>query len=258
MVELREKLELNKCTIVDKDWYPKNPEPTTVLVIQVPLTPSIADVLKCRNMAYNLNDVPNQFEGTFGLPYKLVDVELKLSEQNGSLLSFMPNLITKLRIGHDAKDNLMLTLRAHFYGHGYAEALNDWANATNTKEFEACLVSLQGNLFELAEKKGDGAAGGTRVNMSGDDDEEDADEERGLPDTRPEETDGQEPIGTFLQGDALETHNAQTGESSGPAIAPAALVGGTHQRGTKQQRGRRGGEPRDPEREAAADGTAIQ
>ena len=78
-------------------------------------------------------------------------------------------------------------------------------------------------------------------------------EQLSLEETKPSD---QEPIGTFLQGEALEAYEARMGESSEPALSPAALVGGTHQRGTKQQRGRRGGDPRDPEREAIADGTA--
>lgn len=73
--------------------------------------------------------------------------------------------------------------------------------------------------------------------------------------TKPD--DGQEPIGEFLQGDALAAHEAHqepAAESQpGPVLAPARVMGGTHQRGT---RGRRNQEPRNPEREAVADGSA--
>ena len=65
------------------------------------------------------------------------------------------------------------------------------------------------------------------------------------------EDDGQEPVSEHMTGEALERHQALTGEAMKEApLASAVLLGGTHQKGT---RGRR---PRNPEAEAIADGTA--
>lgn len=61
-----------------------------------------------------------------------------------------------------------------------------------------------------------------------------------------EDGDGQESITEHLRGEALEEHQQAAGE---PALASAVLLGGTHQRGTRNR-------PRNRDREALADGTA--
>src|SRR5690349_4390494 len=55
-VDLRSKIHSQTAKIVDMTRYPKEGEPSRVLVIEMPLTTDMADVLKCRAMAFNLND----------------------------------------------------------------------------------------------------------------------------------------------------------------------------------------------------------
>jgi hypothetical protein len=218
-MELRQQLNLTKCSIVTRDWYPKDPEPTTVLVVEAPLTTVIADVLKCRAMAFNLNDEPNRFEGGFGLEHEVSDVEIKVSTPNGALVSLYPTVVKKFRIGHDAKDNLTITLRAHFSG--YSAAITEWCEETNCREFEFSLLALQGNLFDEPAKV-DGPDGGKRVDMT--------------------------PVAKVL--DEIDAHADATAETA--VLASVVTMGGSHQKGTRNR------PPRDRQREAFADGSGEQ
>lgn len=164
-MELREKLELKDARIVQICKYPKDPEPSRVLVIEAALTPSVADVLKCRSIAFNINDLPNKFEGGFGLGHELVEVEVKLAGSKGGMVSLFPKVVKKFRVGHDEKDDLTITLRCHFSGYG--ATLDEWSDDVNNKEFVFQMLSMQGNLFDPP-ATGDGVAGGKRVDMSGD------------------------------------------------------------------------------------------
>lgn len=167
-MNLRNELKLPNAKIVDLTKYPRSPEPSRVLVLVCPLKPTIAEVLKCRDMCYDINDNPRHFEGGFGLDYELADCEIKLARSNGALVPLAPRVIKKFRIGHDAKENLTLTLRVHFVGYG--SALEEWSDDINDKDFDAAILSLQGELFPVEDpattKKKDGPAGGTRVEMS--------------------------------------------------------------------------------------------
>lgn len=164
-MDLRNELKLPRAKIVDMTKYPKNPEPSRVLTLTLPLTTELADVLKCREMCYDLNDNQRKFDGGFGLEHELTDCEIKLTRENGSLLPLSPKTIRKFRIGHDAKDRLTLTLRVHFSGYG--QLLEEWSDEINDKEFDASVLSLQGELFPApGTENQDGAAGGKRVDMS--------------------------------------------------------------------------------------------
>lgn len=247
-MELRQQLKLHKCTIESKEWFPKNPEPTTVLVIEAPLTTVIADVLKCRAMAFSLNDEPNRFEGGFGLEHEVSEVEIKVSAPGGGLISLFPKVVKKFRIEHDSKDNLMVKLRAHFSG--YSDAITKWCDETNTKEFEFLLLSLQGELFEVP-AKGDGPEGGTRVDMSP---AGDGPEPTCMPCAAGVPLRDGELIHTDLRPCVARQHASEqeTATNSTPEAPLASVVMMCGSR----QKGPRGRKPRDREREAIADGTA--
>ena len=165
-MEIRNELQLRKVKIVDITKYPKSPEPSRVLTIQLPLTTTLAEALKCKDMCYDIHDNQRKFEGTFGFDYELANVEIKLGRANGALMPLSPKVIKKFLISHDAKENLTVTLRVHFVGYG--NALEEWSDEINDNEFDATIMSLQGELFPApgAENQ-DGEAGGKRVNMSG-------------------------------------------------------------------------------------------
>ena len=165
-MEIRNELKLKKAKIVDITKYPKSPEPSRVLTIQLPLTTTLADALKCKDMCYDINDNQRKFEGGFGFDYELTNVEIKLERASGAMMPLSPKAIKRFRIGHDGKENLIATLRVHFVGYG--NALEEWSDEINDKEFDAAIMSLQGELFPVggSENK-EGQAGGKRVDMSG-------------------------------------------------------------------------------------------
>ncbi len=148
------------------------------------------------------------------------------------------DLIHKIKIAMPKRDkdsndiSLEVTMRLHF---DCKVPLSDLVDTLNKDTFELRINARQEDMgFEEQESEGDPVAA-----------EAAAETEAGEED--------QDPISDHLTGEALEKHQQM---EKGPTLVPAALAGGTHQRGTKQQRGRRGGEVRNPDAEAVADGTA--
>jgi hypothetical protein len=163
-------IDIKDATILSTAGHPADPEPTTVLVISAPLTVGLADALKCRDMSFTLNDNPRQFEGKFGLPLELgeADAEIVLPAFTGGVDTLRPFKIWKFRIGHETDLQLGVEFRAHFKGAADAQVIGDLLQSVNQDPFTVSIVSLQGELFaeKAPETKGDGPAGGSRVDMS--------------------------------------------------------------------------------------------
>jgi hypothetical protein len=255
-MNLRNELKLSNAYFDSLTKFPKDPEPSRVLVITAPLTPTIAEVLQRRDMIYDINDNPRKFEGGFVVESELVDVEIKLGRLNGALLPLSPKAIRKFRVGHDAKENLTLTFRVHFVGYG--DVLDEWTDEINNKAFDVVIMSRQGELFSHDDKPADGEAGGTRVDMSGGDGDSSAmddmianvaraeagprDDDQLLTEFGPDDDSN---ICTACRlripfEDAPENTTHVTGPRcsrnvSSSTLSPAALSGGTHQ----SKRGRR-------------------
>lgn len=243
-MNLRNELKLNDCKIVELTKYPKSPEPSRVLVITLPLKPTVAQALKCHDMCYDINENQRKFEGAFGFDYDLADVEIRLQNSKAAIVPLSPKAIKKFRIGHDAKDNLTLTFRCHFVGYG--DALEEWSDDINDKAFDCSILSLQGELFPemTADPKGDGPAGGKKVDMSG------KKEEAGEPTGSKEADDVLEEFGPD-DGPCISCNNRipyedpdktthangmRCSRSAGATLASASTSGGTHQKGTRGRR----------------------
>lgn len=163
-------IDIKDATILSTGGHPADPDPTTVLVLSAPLTVSLADALKCRDMSFTINNNARAFEGKFGLPLELgeADAEIVLPDSGGGRNTLRPHKIWKFRIGHETDLKLEVEFRAHFKGAADAQVIGDLLQEMNQCPFTVSIVSLQGELFgeKPAETKGDGAAGGKRVDMS--------------------------------------------------------------------------------------------
>lgn len=163
-------IELEDVSIVTLARYPGEKEPTFVLVLHAPLTMALADALKCKDLAFNLNDLPREFDGKISLKHELSDVEIKF---DGYLGGLKPTKLWKFRVSRDTELKLGLDLRAHFRGKEDGKILNDVADHFGQEDFGLFIGSLQGELFPTAPVQ-DGS--GTRVEMSSGPQEDSTDE----------------------------------------------------------------------------------
>ncbi len=161
-------MEIKGASIVSTSGNPADPEPTTVLVLEAPVTVDMADMLKCRYL-YTLNDQPVKFEGSIKLPLELGEDEgeLSLSLITGARVTLRPLKIHNFKVSHVNDLRLGVEFRAHFKGVADGQQINEFLHATNKTEFVCWVGSTQGELFADAPAAGDGPAGGKRVNMSG-------------------------------------------------------------------------------------------
>jgi hypothetical protein len=161
-------IDIKSVTIIELAHYPAKPDPTHVLVLKSRLTLALADQLKCKDLAFDINDVARQFEGKVGLTHQLSDVEVQFPGFMGEIKTVRPSKIQKFRIFHDGA-NMGLEFRVHFKGVTEGIAVNDLLTDQNLKEFDFGIVSLQGELFDV-KPTGDGNDG-KRIDMSGGDTE---------------------------------------------------------------------------------------
>jgi hypothetical protein len=177
-----------------------------VLVLRSPLTPEIADTLQCRDMVYDLNDRPRQFEGAITLEHKITDAEFSVA----GVALLKPTLVHKFRISHsdkadeDADNALEMVVRLQFVDFG--AHLNTLMDKYNDKSFLFTLVPLQQELFEDNAKKKSPTIEATS-----------------------------EEIAEGETEDSIEA-NLRQAEVGSSSLAPAATMGGTHQ--AKRGRGR--------------------
>lgn len=158
-------IDIPGITILAVGGHPADPEPTTVLTLTAPLTVKLAEALRCKDMAFTLNDNARKFDGKFGLPLELGedDAEIVLPDANGSRNTLRPHKIWKFRVGHETDLQLAVEFRAHFKGAADSQLINDLLQFVNQDTFGVSIVSTQGELFaEKAEASGDG----TKVDMS--------------------------------------------------------------------------------------------
>jgi hypothetical protein len=137
-------LEVKEASIVTLNRYPGEKEPTFVLTLHAPLTMALAESLKCKDLAFNLNDLPRDFDGKIGLKHELADIEIKF---DGYLGGLRPTKLWKFRISRDTELNLGLDLRIHFRGKEDGRIINDVADHFNQDKFGLFIRSLQGELF---------------------------------------------------------------------------------------------------------------
>jgi hypothetical protein len=159
-------IEIKNATLVSTSGNPADPEPTTVLVIDAPMTLAMADILKCRYL-YTLNDQPVKFEGSIKLPLELGEDEadLALEVPGGGKTTMRPLKIHNFKVSHENDLRLSVEFRSHFKGAADGQQINDFLHAVNKSEFTCWVGSTQGELFPEV-LKGDGPAGGKRVDMS--------------------------------------------------------------------------------------------
>lgn len=229
-------IELNGTTIVQLAHYPGESEPTHVLTLHAPLTLALAEYLKCKDLAFDLNDQPRKFEGKIGLTHELEDIEIKMPGFMGSVDPLRPTKVWKFRISRDTEMALGLDFRAHFKGIAEQAILNDLLMQFNKEEFDFAIVSLQGELFP-EQPIHDGS--GTRVNMSAK--QEDSTDE-------PEEADEDDTLCVSCEN-AIPAFNGVHENGVRCKQANAAPLASVIQMGGRKKKDRK---PRDPEAERKA------
>lgn len=203
---------------------------TFVLIVKGPLTPELAETLRCRNQAYNLSDTPYPSLKALSLDHEIFNCELTVPIPGAFGPGLKPTVVTGFSIrpseAADADGALDLTFRMKFtVGKNELNALLD---AVGNNPFDLSLLSLQGGLFDQTSKtEFDGAAGGTRVDVTG----------GGPNEEDEEEDDGQEPppplVEAMLQdGPEVVDETIRTG-----SLASAReMAGGTTEAAKKQKR----------------------
>jgi hypothetical protein len=195
------KLVLKDCTIEQLNRYPGEEGVTQVLKVKALLTRTLAGQLRCQGLCFAENNMPRRFEDFIKLPLGHMgacNIDL------GAGTAFAANQARGFRVKH-AKENgdgpscIELYCSLHFDG---STQLAPWMDVVNKAQFVMTLTPPN-DWQAQGELPFEGSA--------------------------PDE----EPIETHLTGDALAAHKDRTG----PQLAPAATMGGTHQHKNRTQIG---------------------
>lgn len=171
--DIRETLRFEKATITELSSYPGEKGVNNVLVIKASLTLAAAKVLKCENRFFNLNDQPlDDYTGRLTLKPLIKSCVVKLQKVSGAIDNLQPTLIWKFNIGLEKDKGPSVIFRLHF--DGYRQQLADILEERGTSEFPLAIEALQANLFEDQASDEDGPEGGTRIDMSPEDDGQEA------------------------------------------------------------------------------------
>ncbi len=137
------KLKLKAARCISLTKYPGEEYTTQVLIAACPLTPPIAEKLRCREACYTEEGVPRTFDVYPSPHVRIEGADVLLGET-----SARANLIHKFKIvqpktGGENDTSLELRLRLHFDGNLH---LADWVEKTNKAEFVLAINALQANL----------------------------------------------------------------------------------------------------------------
>jgi hypothetical protein len=161
---LREQLVLKDAETVSLTHTKVTDGTTTVLLVKGPLTLELADVLRCRNQCYNLNDNPYPSLKSLSLEHEISSCELSALG-----IGLQPTIVTGFTIRPDEAAQADARLELHFrlkFSTGAKALLDMFLQASG--KFDLSLRALQRNLFDAAPsgKEGDGPEGGTKVDMT--------------------------------------------------------------------------------------------
>lgn len=168
-MDIRGLLQFQLANIESLTFTPAEKDPTASLVLSAQMTPEIAETMNCRRSMYDAEGRP--FPGATRIDYadkKLRDVDFTLPspDVDGQWDTYRPELISGFRIERDSEDSPTLRIVMRVRIHGRYEELATFLRDTNKKNFEFSIRSLQQE-FDWT-----GKDGGTRVDMSGDGDDE--------------------------------------------------------------------------------------
>lgn len=212
------KLVFKDARIVKTAGYPGEDDPTQVLVIRSMLTRTLAEQLKCRDLCFTESGVPRRF-GTVKLAEKIENCEIVFD--HGTYLADRVSHFTIARPKEKSETDNSLEIHCNL-AFDINVPLWEWLKTTNKDVFEVAVKPprewrAQGDLFEEAPGE-----------------EERADGEEGT-DTGCISCNNSIPL---VDGDPTKHVTGQpctvAVESDGPSLAPAAVMGGTHQRGKKR------------------------
>jgi hypothetical protein len=151
MKELRESLVLTdaRATSLSRDFL-KEGGSTFVLHVEGPLTPELADTLRCRQQVYDQNDSPWRSLKALSLDHAVSACEMSVLR-----MKLRPTVVTGFTIKpNDSALADGLALRLHFrlkFAEGGTE-LNSLADRLEkTNEFDLALVALQQSLFDVVD-----------------------------------------------------------------------------------------------------------
>jgi hypothetical protein len=181
MKQLRETLVLTDARAISLLRQITKDGNTYVLQVKGPLTPELADTLRCRNQVYNIHDQPYAALKSFAMDHQISACELSALNMPKLQPSMVTGFIIKPNEEADADGELEVFFRMKF-SVGKKE-LNGLLDTVDGNPFDLSLLSLQQSLFDMPSSTEDGPEGGTKVDMSGGDDA-DADTDAG---TRDEE-----------------------------------------------------------------------
>lgn len=166
MKQLREQLVLKGAEVVTLNQTKlADGGVTLVLKVKGPMTKELADVLRCRNQVYNLNDNPYPSLKSLTLEHEISSCEMQCLG-----LKLKPSMVTGFTVEPKttagAEGEMELHFRLKFSD--YADELNSMFSEADDA-FDLAIVALQANLFDAApsgKDEGEGEAGGTKVDMS--------------------------------------------------------------------------------------------
>jgi hypothetical protein len=182
MTSLRESLVLTSAKVLGlNQTVRKGGDSTFVLHIVGPLTPDLAETLRCRNQVFNLNDNPYPSLKSLALGHEISNCELTVAGRSSLLPTVVTGFVITPDDAADGAGKLELSFRLKFSS-GRKE-LRSLVDAVRDNEFDLALQALQGGLFDAPATKGDGPEGGTRIDMGPGtgDDEPDEEQEEPLP-----------------------------------------------------------------------------
>jgi len=168
---LREQLILKDAQAVSLTMTSVTDGITSVLLVKGPLTVELADILRCRNQAFTLNDTPCPILKSLSLDHEISSCEMVTLG-----VSLQPSMVTGFTVKRDeaAQADGALEVQFRLKFSSKEKALTELFIQAASGLFDLSLVALQRNLFDAAPsgKEGDGPDGGTKVDMTGDKPEE--------------------------------------------------------------------------------------
>lgn len=166
MKTLRETLILSEARCLSLNRVPTKDGTTCILKVKGPLTPALADTLRCRNQAYTLSDTPYAALTSFKLDHEFSTCELVI-RGHGRLQPTIAKGFTIIpSVAADADGALEVHFRMKFLGK--SKELNAICDSVNNDPFDLLLIALQESLWDTEaakESKTDGPAGGTPMDL---------------------------------------------------------------------------------------------
>lgn len=229
------RLILKDSKIVNLCKYPGVDSTTQVLKIRALFTRTLAEQLSCQDLCFAENGMPRRF-GELKLAEKIDDCEVVLD--GGTWLA---NSVSHFSIGR-AKEatatdpSLEVRCGLHFAG---TVPLSDWVDSQNKAEFEMSVKPP-----DTWDAQGKLAFEGTADEGAEGEEPDELDTGCVACNCRIPFQDGSDSI--HDTGSVCTRTDLPLPEPTGPSLAPARNVGGTHQKGTRGRRNREADEQQAP------------